>query len=124
MGTGSLVHGPRIHPLCVFWILILAEETSGPVSRILYPGQAGLMIIPLGSALLPRSCDLPEGSNAPSRCVSRQAGTPSLFGLAPCGVYPALDIAAQAVRSYRTFSPLPPLARGGMFSVALAVFQP
>ena len=31
----------------------------------------------------------------------------SLFGLAPCGVCPARDIAAAAVRSYRTFSPLP-----------------
>ena len=32
---------------------------------------------------------------------------PSLFGLAPCGVYPASDVTAEAVRSYRTFSPLP-----------------
>ena len=34
-------------------------------------------------------------------------GTSSLFGLAPCGVCPARDITAAAVRSYRTFSPLP-----------------
>jgi hypothetical protein len=33
--------------------------------------------------------------------------TPSLFGLAPCGVCPARGITAPAVRSYRTFSPLP-----------------
>ena len=33
--------------------------------------------------------------------------TPSLFGLAPCGVCPACRITAAAVRSYRTFSPLP-----------------
>jgi len=65
-----------------------------------------MTIIPLGEPLLARSCDLPEGCDAPSQHVSRQAGTPSLFGLAPCGVYPALNIAAQAVRSYRTFSPL------------------
>src|SRR5438105_12521879 len=32
---------------------------------------------------------------------------PSLFGLAPCGVCPALAVTSQAVRSYRTFSPLP-----------------
>jgi len=32
---------------------------------------------------------------------------PSLFGLAPCGVYPAICLTADAVRSYRTFSPLP-----------------
>ena len=31
----------------------------------------------------------------------------SLFGLAPCGVYPASVVTAEAVRSYRTFSPLP-----------------
>ena len=32
---------------------------------------------------------------------------PCLFGLAPCGVYPAVTITGRAVRSYRTFSPLP-----------------
>jgi hypothetical protein len=32
---------------------------------------------------------------------------PSLFGLAPCGVCHAPCITARAVRSYRTFSPLP-----------------
>src|SRR4029077_7610975 len=31
-------------------------------------------------------------------------------GLAPCGVCPARDITAAAVRPYRTFSPLPRLA--------------
>ena len=61
--------------------------------------------------------------------VTRRAGTsageparPSLFGLAPCGVCHACRITAAAVRSYRTFSPLPrPCGRGGIFSVALAV---
>src|SRR3984885_9679654 len=37
---------------------------------------------------------------------------PCLFGLAPCGVYPAAVITARAVRSYRTFSPLPQAAYG------------
>ena len=37
---------------------------------------------------------------------------PSLFGLAPCGVCHALCITAQAVRSYRTFSPLPTSTQG------------
>jgi len=31
----------------------------------------------------------------------------TLFGLAPCGVLPATGVTAGAVRSYRTFSPLP-----------------
>jgi hypothetical protein len=37
---------------------------------------------------------------------SERAGA-TLFGLAPCGVLPATDVTAGAVRSYRTFSPLP-----------------
>ena len=46
-----------------------------------------------------------------------------LFGLAPGGVYPATGVAAGAVRSYRTISPLPTRrsAAGGIFSVALSV---
>ena len=49
--------------------------------------------------------------------MRRRAGTvyescsklvlPSLFGLAPCGVYLAPGVTAGAVRSYRTISPLP-----------------
>ena len=52
----------------------------------------------------------------------------SLFGLAPCGVLPATRVATRAVRSYRTFSPLPTVARsakaGGMFSVPLSFGLP
>ncbi len=64
------------------------------------------------------------------KVVTRRAGTypepksrtPSLFGLAPCGVCPARPITATAVRSYRTFSPLPRRRRpGGIFSVVLSV---
>ena len=36
----------------------------------------------------------------------------SLFGLAPDGVYPAAAVASRAVRSYRTFSPLPGIPEG------------
>src|SRR5262249_39656441 len=56
-------------------------------------------IIPLASPLLARSSDLPG-----DRWTGRPA---SLFGLAPCGVLPATRVATGAVRSYRTFSPLP-----------------
>jgi len=38
---------------------------------------------------------------------SELPGWPSLFGLAPGGVCRAADVTARAVRSYRTFSPLP-----------------
>jgi hypothetical protein len=57
-----------------------------------------------------------------SRRTRRFAGNPFLFGLAPCGVCPARCITAAAVRSYRTFSPLPePCGPAGIFSVALSV---
>jgi len=47
---------------------------------------------------------------ASGRCAAEpgsRLGLPSLFGLAPCGVYPASGLTVGAVRSYRTFSPLP-----------------
>src|SRR5271166_1689336 len=45
-----------------------------------------------------------------ARCMDREnRRAPPLFGLAPCGVFPATAIAGGAVRSYRTFSPLPRL---------------
>jgi hypothetical protein len=39
-----------------------------------------------------------------------RAGSPLLFGLAPRGVFHASGVAARAVGSYPTFSPLPKLA--------------
>ena len=45
----------------------------------------------------PRDCSL---------LAQRVAPVPSLFGLAPGGVCPAVSVAGNAVRSYRTFSPL------------------
>src|SRR5579863_3753816 len=56
--------------------------------------------IPLGQPLLTGSSELPESQ-------AERAAPPPLFGLAPRGVYPAGRIAPDAVRSYRTFSPLP-----------------
>ena len=47
---------------------------------------------------------------------------PSLFGLAPGGVFHAFFVTKKPVRSYRTFSPLPWL--GGLFSVALSLRSP
>jgi len=100
------------------------KSAKGPVSRIL-----SCAVIPLDAAL-PRTfiSDLPGGFghcmqqpektapgnqsrlNASGRCAAPPGSwrtLPSLFGLAPCGVYPAPGITAGAVRSYRTFSPLP-----------------
>ena len=56
--------------------------------------------IPLDRPLLAGSSDLPESR-------TERAAPPLLFGLAPRGVYPASRISPAAVRSYRTFSPLP-----------------
>ncbi len=98
-----------------------------PVSRIL-----SCAVIPLGAAL-PRTLisDLPGGFGncaitpatktcrreprssrlgASGRCAAPPGSwrkLPSLFGLAPCGVYPAPAFTGRAVRSYRTISPLP-----------------
>ena len=49
-----------------------------------------------------------RGLERPTRWLG--TGSPhnaTLFGLAPCGVLPATDVTAGAVRSYRTISPLP-----------------
>src|SRR6202046_3856827 len=94
--------------------IILGLLDCKPVS---VPRKAA--IIPLGEALLPGSSNLPGSP-------TERAAPPPLFGLAPHGVCPARRIAPPAVRSYRTFSPLPKTqactqAPGGIFSVALSV---
>src|SRR5436309_16104089 len=73
-----------------------------------------MTIIPLAPSLLTGSSSLPGGiGRAVHSPTSLARGVvTSLFGLAPCGVLPATDVATSAVRSYRTFSPLPPIARG------------
>ena len=53
---------------------------------------------------------------------SKKATLPSLFGLAPGGVFHAFSVTKKPVRSYRTFSPLP--WSGGSFSVALSLRFP
>ena len=101
MGTGNPENG--WHPYPRPWS---ARQKYGrrPVSRIL-----SRTAIPLGGALLRALLsDLPAG-------LARRAGAPlqlapqhsRLFGLAPCGVYPAMRFTTHAVRSYRTVSPLP-----------------
>jgi hypothetical protein len=101
---------------------IHSENASGrqPVSRIL-----SRTAIPLGGALL-RALQRPTRRFPPCLAYAQhvtRVGAPgrhasaadraglrisSLFGLAPCGVYHASAVTAGAVRSYRTFSPLPP----------------
>src|SRR3954471_16551492 len=59
-----------------------------------------MTIIPLVAPLLARSSDRPGDQGRAVLYVP-------LFGLAPCGVLPATRVTTGAVRSYRTFSPLP-----------------
>ncbi len=85
------------------------KKWSGPISRVL-----SWTTIPLGQRLHAGSSNLP--AYTAGRSIVR------LFGLAPGGVFPATAVTGSAVRSYRTFSPLPaPKRLGGMFSVALSV---
>ena len=70
-----------------------------------------------------------DGIKRPTRRLrTGSPGNASLFGLAPCGVLPATRVTTSAVRSYRTFSPLPTFAlwatAGGMFSVPLSFELP
>ena len=71
----------------------------------------------LAAALCLSASGLPAASNGLDRASP-------LLGLARGGVCRAGDVTAAAVRSYRTFSPLPFAgqgpARGGLFSVALS----
>ena len=94
------------------------EKSQQAVSRILSAfarlRRAGVTTIPLAPPLLAGSSDRPGGIGRavrPARPRASGAGLDaSLFGLAPCGVLPATGVAAGAVRSYRTFSPLPAFA--------------
>jgi len=89
--------------------------------------------IPLGQRLRVASSNLP-GRRAWHRSRRRfrfreRPASPSLFGLAPGVVCPAGSVAGPAVRSYRTFSPLPRFtpcgaSPGGSFSVALSLGLP
>ena len=79
------------------------------------PGSVGPVGKPTNVAAIPLGRPLPAASsNQPGRRAWR-AGLLSprgdsvspLFGFAPGGVYRAVRVAASAVRSYRTLSPLP-----------------
>ena len=65
---------------------------------------ADVTAIPLVRRLPGASCNLPERL---ARTDPAPAPTSFLFGLAPGGVCRAVSVAGNAVRSYRTVSPLP-----------------
>ena len=53
-----------------------------------------------------RPTRIPRAGDGPTR-PQKRAGAGSLFGLAPGGACRAVDVTTDAVRSYRTLSPLP-----------------
>jgi len=82
----------------------LSVSPEPAISRILFPPKRGRQ-----SFIWSRdhSRDLavyPKASDGPPFIPF---GNAFLFDLAPCGVCPAVPVASDAVRSYRTFSPLP-----------------
>jgi hypothetical protein len=107
------------------------QHISRPVSRVLYGEglRPHVTAIPLRRRLPGAFSNLPgrpDPDMDPGDCsaCAETAVAPSLFGLAPGGVCRAADVAAGAVRSYRTVSPLPAVAfakAGGLFSVALSL---
>jgi hypothetical protein len=86
------------------------EGASRPVSRVLEgrgcPRRDG------HSSGMPvaRHLEQPTRVSQPERPACLAAGATPLFGLAPDGACHAVPVARSAVRSYRTFSPLPHLA--------------
>ena len=76
-----------------------------PVSRVLYPACAGRWPFIWDARRRTPRATYP-GGGAETRLAGR-AGLPPLLGLAPGGVYRAVPVAGDAVRSYRTLSPLP-----------------
>jgi hypothetical protein len=87
-----------------------AASDAGPISRILYDVAAadGHSSRPPITERLQRPTRRLGASSRNAPGVATR--NPFLFGLAPCGVCHAPCIAARAVRSYRTFSPLPQVA--------------
>ena len=109
-GSGSGIGKRRKRKMSIFRFRPARERESQPVSRVL-----SRTIMHLGCMSPYTSCGLP-GDYAGNIVVP-------IFGLAPGGVYRAVPVASHAVRSYRTFSPLPGRGKrpGGILSVALSV---
>jgi len=92
--------------LCFF-----EERKSRPISRVL-----SRTVIHLG-------CKSPYSSSNLPRNRAGHASVP-LFDLAPGGVYHATPVTSCAVRSYRTFSPLPANDRRYIFCGTFRRFTP
>lgn len=89
--------------------------------------QSDAAAIHLGRMLPPASCN-PPGRLIRKLITRPKPDAPSLFGLAPNGVYHATPVTGSAVGSYPTLSPLPANTpqgmTGGLLSVALSLRSP
>jgi hypothetical protein len=87
------------------------QPTCKPGSVWRKAGALRVTAIPLERRLPGASSNLPGRRDSDTYLGTRRLAamrpTPSLFGFAPGGVCPAACVAAGAVRSYRTISPLP-----------------
>jgi len=89
---------------------------SWPVSRVLYGGGCPPRDGHSSWTPVARRLTLPTRMTGPETGLRTHARAPSLFGIAPGGVYHAGPVARSAVGSYPTVSPLPQEAeapRGG-----------
>ena len=111
------------------------QQISRPVSRVLWGTRRSPVRDGHSSGTpVTRRFEQPTrtagfGHRSGTRRLATMRPAPSLFGFAPGGVCHAIGVAADAVRSYRTISPLPRLTprsarRGGLFSVALSLGSP
>jgi len=81
----------------------LTLKMSQPISRVL-----SRTVIHLEHTSLHASSNLPVSNANHALTSSQDLTNEHLFGLAPSGVYLAARVTTNAVRSYRTISPLLP----------------
>ncbi len=127
----------RNHPFLAFECRnsLVRKIVSRSVSRVLYGRTfARRGSHSSGTDVATRLVQPTRTADPETDCQPLRTSAPSLFGFAPDGVYRAVCIAADAVGSYPTLSPLPrhPCRfitqrygrRGGLLSVALSLGSP
>ena len=104
------------------------RHVTKPVSRVLYRARMGARRWPfISNACRQAPLATNPGGSSGNETGGFEAAAPPLFGLAPGGVCRAVSVTKDAVRSYRTLSPLPSEAlakEGGLLSVALSLGSP
>ena len=100
-------------PVSFLWTTSAERHLEDRCQTACKPGSVRTPTVSHGDAGRPFLWDAPRGApratnpDGGAGMLLRLAARPSLFGLAPGGVYPAAPVARGAVRSCRTVSPLP-----------------